>query len=191
APANTPERTVVTTRSSAFCCGVSAAAAASTASPASTGASAYLTARQRHGERRAGVGRRLHGQRAVQPLDDLLADVEAEPGAADAAAHLHVEAVELLEDALLLGGGYPDALVDDGDLDALRFFRDEDVHPAPVGPVLDRVLDEVDEDLAEKCFVLLEEHRVRRRLEHDHFPLVRTHPRRFRDRAADGRRVDH
>ena len=40
-------------------------------------------------------------------IDDLARDVEAEPGAADAAGHRRVETVELLEDPVELGGGMP------------------------------------------------------------------------------------
>src|SRR5581483_4905958 len=47
---------------------------------------------------------RLHPDPAVDPAEELAADVEAEAGAADAASHVRVEAVELLEDAALLGG---------------------------------------------------------------------------------------
>ena len=46
-------------------------------------------------------------QPAVHALDQLAADVEAEPAAADALGLLGVEPVELLEDPLALAGGMP------------------------------------------------------------------------------------
>src|SRR6266536_3945517 len=54
-------------------------------------------------ERRALALARLEPDATVHPSDQLARDVEAEARAADAARELRVEAVELLEDPLLLG----------------------------------------------------------------------------------------
>ena len=67
-------------------------------------------------EPRARLG--LDPDPAVHAADDLAADVEAEPGAADAAGQVRVEPVELLEDRAVLGGRDPEALVGDREPDA-------------------------------------------------------------------------
>ena len=56
-------------------------------------------------ERRALAERGLDPDLPVHPPHQLPADVEAEPGAADAARHPGVEPVELLEDPPVLAGG--------------------------------------------------------------------------------------
>src|SRR5436190_305089 len=120
APPKTPGRSVVTTRSAAFCCGVRASASARAASTSGR----LRRPRQHDGERGALTGCRCHRERPVQSVDDLAADVETEPRPADASAHLRIEAIELLENPLLLRGGDPDALVDDVD-EMLRLLLDE------------------------------------------------------------------
>src|SRR3954466_3965452 len=101
APPKMPGRSVVTTRNAAFCCGVRATASARAASTSGR----LRRSRQHDAEGRAFVGDRRNGERPVQPVDDLAADVEPDPGPADPAAHLRVEPVELLENPLLLRGG--------------------------------------------------------------------------------------
>src|SRR5690349_5015876 len=64
-------------------------------------------------EGRAAVTVRLDPDAAVDAANELAADVETQPGAADPARHVGVEAEELLEDAPLLRGWDPEALVDD------------------------------------------------------------------------------
>src|SRR5437868_7469701 len=103
--------------------------------------------RQRHRERRAGPPAGAHGEHPAHLLDDLARDVQAEPGAADAAGHLGVEPIELLEDPCLLGGRDAEALVLDVDAHAVWPVDDAHLDLAPAGRVLDRVLDEVDDDL--------------------------------------------
>src|SRR5207244_3480048 len=56
-----------------------------------------------HAEGRAFAVVRLDPDAPVVPVDELAADVEAEAGAADAASHVRIEAIELLEDAPALG----------------------------------------------------------------------------------------
>src|SRR5206468_5630376 len=51
-------------------------------------------------------------------LSGLARDVQPESAPPDAAAELRIDAVELSEDPLLLGGRDPDPLVADGDPDA-------------------------------------------------------------------------
>ena len=74
--------------------------------------------------------------RPCMRLDELAADVEAEARAADAAGHVRVEAVELLEDAPLLGGGDAEALVVDGKAHARRAGGELDLDAPAVGEYL-------------------------------------------------------
>src|SRR3954462_2615820 len=63
-------------------------------------------------ERRASaVAVALDPDAAVEAADELAADVEAEAGAADAAGHVRIESVELLEDAPALARRDPEAAV--------------------------------------------------------------------------------
>src|SRR4029079_11582894 len=86
---------------------------------------------------------------AVHALDELAADVEAEAGAPDAAREVGVEPEELLEDARLLPGRDPEALVLDADPGAVSRLAQQDPHAAAVRRVLDRVVDEVRQHLAQ------------------------------------------
>ena len=70
------------------------------------------------GERRARALVGLDPDAAVHAAHQLAADVEAEPGAADAAGEVRVEAEELLEDAAVLGGRDAEPLVADEEADA-------------------------------------------------------------------------
>src|SRR2546425_3583094 len=104
----------------------------------------------RNGAReRGGVDRKFEHERRSVPFDrfnpdipshaahELAADVEPEPGPADATCHLRIEAIELLEDACLLLGWDSDALVLDVEEHGLlpgRLSRFEsDLDPAAVG----------------------------------------------------------
>src|SRR4030095_14112954 len=85
---------------------------------------------------------------AVHPADELAADVEAEPGSADAAVEVGVEAIELLEDAVAVADRDAQALVlDDEAGDALAGL-DPDADGPACGRVLHRVVDEVRQHLA-------------------------------------------
>ena len=98
---------------------------------------------------------------AAHPAHDLAADVEAEARAADAAREIRVEAIELLEDPLVLGGRDSESPVADGEshtpLDRLQLELD----PAAVRGVLDRVLDQVDEHLAKPVRICSDVHVLR------------------------------
>src|SRR4051794_6981843 len=99
-------------------------------------------------ERRpAGAG--LDGDRPVHAGHELAADVEAEPRAAHAAAHVRVEADELLEDALLLAAGDPGPAIADGERDRGTARLDAELHGCVLRRVLERVLDDVAEHLAQ------------------------------------------
>src|SRR5581483_12033505 len=100
---------------------------------------------EREGRAAARLGR--HPDPAVHAPDELLADVEAEPGAADPSRHVGVEAVELVEDSPLLRVRNPEPLVADGEPYVLPLTRDLDLDDAAVGRVLDGVVEEVDEHL--------------------------------------------
>src|SRR5207253_2246289 len=71
---------------------------------------------------------------------------------AHAPRHPWVEAEELLEDALLLRRRDPQSLVRDLD-PGFWAVGDPDPHAASLGRVLDRVVDEVDENLTEPGLV--------------------------------------
>src|SRR5262245_59868604 len=90
---------------------------------------------------------RLDPDAATHPSHELVTDVEPEPRAAHAAGHLRVEAVELLEDLRLLAFRDAQALVPHPEADVTFVGRDADLDRPAVGRVLDRVLDEVDENL--------------------------------------------
>src|SRR5919109_1229171 len=66
-------------------------------------------------ERGALPGDRLDPDLAVHGVDQLATDVEAEPGSTDALRHVRIEAVELLENPLLLARRNPRPLVADGE----------------------------------------------------------------------------
>src|SRR5262249_29867093 len=80
---------------------------------------------------------------ALHLADELPADVQAEPGAADATRQLRVEAVELLEDPLPLARWDADPLVADAGTDAVVDTLHRDLDPPTVPRVLDRVCEEV------------------------------------------------
>src|SRR5213078_249716 len=61
------------------------------------------------------AGLRLDPDAPVHRPDELTADVEAEAGSADAAPLVRIEAVELVEDPLLLAHRDAEALVLDGE----------------------------------------------------------------------------
>src|SRR5436305_8489771 len=79
-------------------------------------------------ERGAGAPVGLDPDAAVDAADELAADIEAEPRAADAAAHVRIEAVELLEDPPLLALRDAETGVRDreADMAAVRLERDVD-----------------------------------------------------------------
>src|SRR5206468_5445475 len=90
-----------------------------------------------------------HGDLAAHAADELAADVETEPGAADAAGQLRIDAVELAEDPPLLERRDPDSLVADGQPHAAVAPRHRDPHPAAGGGIFDRVVDKVEQHLPE------------------------------------------
>ena len=100
-------------------------------------------------ERRAPVGFGLDPDAPAHHAHEFARDVETEAGAADPAGHVRVEAIELLEDAPVLGVGDPEALVTHSEADSAVVAPDPELDRAAVRRVLDRVLDEVLEHLAE------------------------------------------
>src|SRR6266540_744550 len=97
----------------------------------------------------AGAAVGLDPDPPVDTPHELAADVEAEPGAADPTRHVRVEAVELLEDAPLLGRRDAEPGVSDRETDVPVVRRDRDVDDAARRRVLDRVVDQVREHLAQ------------------------------------------
>ena len=120
------------------------------ASPAPLAAAlACAAARELDEEGRALAELRLDPDLPVHPAHELAADVEAEAGAADAAGHVGIEAVELLEDPPVLGRGDAEPGVGDREADRAVAVRDRERDRPALGRVLDRVVDEVDEHLVE------------------------------------------
>ena len=76
---------------------------------------------------------RADREAASHPANELAADVEAEPGAADAARELGIDAVELAEDPPLLEGRDADPFVADSDANAAIARRDRELDPAALG----------------------------------------------------------
>src|SRR5687767_2631747 len=79
---------------------------------------AVLGGRQLERERGADVLARVEPDAPVHAVHERTADVEAESRPAHAAGQVRVEAVELLEDVITLGGGDAEALVLDGEAHA-------------------------------------------------------------------------
>src|SRR5204863_5078523 len=103
---------------------------------------------------------RLEPDVPAHAADELVADVEPEPCAADATGHMRIDAVELLEDHALLVGRNPEPLVTDLEEHVLFVPLDADFDPAAVGRVLDRVLDQVHEDLPNLVAVRLYQRQI-------------------------------
>src|SRR5689334_13466434 len=82
---------------------------------------------------------RLDPDPPADPPDELAGDVEAEARAADAAGHVRVEAVELLEDPVALRGWDAEAGVGDGEPHRALRGRDAEADVAARRRVLDRV----------------------------------------------------
>src|SRR5207247_9666441 len=107
----------------------------------------HVRDRQRDVERRSGFGVALGPESSVMPRHDLAADIEAESETADVIGARVGGAVEEPEDLLDLARGDADALVAHRD-DRVRAGRVERHHYATgLRRVLDRVADEVLEDL--------------------------------------------
>src|SRR5215212_11303339 len=94
-------------------------------------------------EGRASPGLRFDRDRPAHPPHELARDVEAEPRAAARSGELRVEAIELLEDPLLLSRGDADAGVLHRDAYTAGRGADRDDDAAAVGRVLDGVVEEV------------------------------------------------
>src|SRR5262245_11435375 len=96
--------------------------------------------RQLEEERRAAAAVGDDPDATVHPRHERAGDVEAESRAADPPGQVRVEAEELLEDPVLLGGRDAEPLVIDTEPDAPATAGDLHVDPAAVGRVLDRVV---------------------------------------------------
>src|SRR5204862_6484273 len=100
-----------------------------------------------HEELGAAAVVRLDPAPAVHAPDELPADVQAQPCAADAARHARAEPIELLEDAAALARRDPESLVGDRKAEITAGGDESHGHGAAVGRVLDGVLDHVLEHL--------------------------------------------
>src|SRR4029079_12219203 len=115
------------------------------------GAQRTLRPWQREDERGPAAGSRADGERPTHSLRQLAGDVETEAGAARRAGQLRIAAIELLEDSLLLFARDSRARVAHGDLVGAVDRGDGDRDRWP--PVLEGVVDEVDEDLLDPVAV--------------------------------------
>src|SRR5215207_2924345 len=100
---------------------------------------------------------------ALHPPDELAADVQAQPGSADAPGLLGIDAVNLAEDPLLLAVRDPETLVPHCDPQAAVARLELDLHTPALGRVLDGVVDQVEQHLAEPLLVARDERRRGRR----------------------------
>src|SRR3954465_7739011 len=112
-----------------------------------------LSRGQVHDERGALAGLRADGEAASHPGDELARDEEAEATAADAAGERRIEAIELLEDPFVLRRRYAEAAVADRQPDTAVATVELDDHVPAVRRVLDRVVEQVDENLPELVLV--------------------------------------
>src|SRR6266542_2694376 len=150
--------------------------------------------RQLEGERRALALARGHPDPSAHRRDEAARDEEAEAGPARAAAGLRVgAAVELAEDLILVGLGDADALVGDADLDGLALARRADGDGAARGRVLDRVVEQDREHLAQLVRIRARGEGLRRQLDHEAVPVLLLHALHdLADDVADvGRREVH
>src|SRR5207302_9872305 len=127
---------------------------------------------------------------AVEAAHELAADVEAEAGAADAARHVRVEPVELLEDPPALGRRDAEALVRDGPAHTTLAAEDLHLDRSSVRRVLDRVLDEVDQHLAQLLLVRRHRGEASRGIERERDALGKVRARRVDHRLGDLGGVD-
>src|SRR4029453_18171847 len=112
-----------------------------------------LAARQLERERRAAARLGLDRDVAIHPARQLAADVEAEAGSARRFRQVWIDAVEFLEDRLLLARGDADALVGDGKPYAIGALADRDRDPAALRRELGGVVEQVDQDLLDAVAV--------------------------------------
>src|SRR6266540_2268810 len=132
-------------------------------------------------ERRAAAEVRGDLDLTAHSSHELAADVEAEAGAADAARQIRIEPVELLEDPLVLVDGDPEPFVLDREADPVVVPLESNVDPAAARGVLDGVLDEIRQHLADLLAVAGRVGQPRRRRQLDRDARRRVEPRRLDD----------
>src|SRR5215211_3896876 len=145
--------------------------------------------RQLDKECRADSLTRFDPDRPPHPSDQLAADVEAETGAGDCDAHVR-EAVESLEDPLLLGLRNANALVADGYAKAGPPRFESDLDTAGATRILDCVGHEVRENLLELVAVRGDRGQSGKCSELERELIGGMHARGLDDPVCDGRDVD-
>jgi hypothetical protein len=131
-------------------------------------------------ERRAHAGRARHRERAPQQLGELARQRQTEAGAVNLALHVALELAELLEDPLLVLGSDPDARVGHREDDGIAVGRERRRHAhLALLRELQRVGDEVAQDLGDLPLVRVEGRQIAGRLEHE------------RHRFAQKQRAEH
>src|SRR5204862_4872944 len=92
-----------------------------------------LCRRQFDGKSRPFAGPGAHGHPPAHPRDELARDVEAQAAAADTARERRIEAVELLEDPILLAGRDSEPAVAHGERHEARRAAELHRHLSAVG----------------------------------------------------------
>ncbi len=142
--------------------------------------------RQLEGERGApALAGRVHPDATSHRVHEAAHDEEPEPGAAR-----RIRSVELAKDALLLHLGNADALVGDGNLDAVVALPGGDRDSAPGGRVAHRVLDEVRQHLPQLLGIGRGGERLRRQVDDEVVPVRAGAADDVGDRGSDVGRGD-
>lgn len=90
--------------------------------------------------------------------------IQAQSGALCFPAERIVHAVEALEDSFLLISRQPDTLILNGERDTVIIEGAADAHFAAFGRILDRIIDQVIDDLPQTCFIPLNDWEVLREI---------------------------
>src|SRR3954453_4428062 len=125
------------------------AASSATRRPSRAARASRCRYRQLEAEARAFAFARVAPDGAVHPPHQLPRDVEPQAGAAHAARQVRVDAVELVEDPPLLARRDAEPVVDHAEADRVVTPGDLQLDRPAVVRVLDRVVDEVRQDLAD------------------------------------------
>jgi len=85
--------------------------------------------------------------------DDMFDEAEPDARTANLRCSSIIDSIEFFEDTLLVGLSNADAAVLNHDADVLFMGRNENAHPAVGRAILDRVREEIDEDLEHRITI--------------------------------------